>query len=308
MNQFKTLIMLAVMTALFMGVGLMLGGRMGMLLALVVAAGMNLFTYWNADKIVLRMHNARQVDARSAPEFYGLVERLAAKAQLPMPKVYIVDSPHPNAFATGRNPENAAVAATSGLLEILNRDEVEGVMAHELAHVRNRDTLIMTMTATIAGAISMLASYGYFFRGGGGRAGLAALVAVFLAPFAAMIVQMAISRTREYGADRGGAEISGKPGALASALAKLANGASRVHNPVVERNPAAAQLYIVPAVFGRARSLFSTHPDTGDRIARLNKMAAVTDGSDFGPGGTDDRLGGEGRRSGSALDPHGRGR
>ena len=307
MNQFKTLIMLAVMTALFMGVGLMLGGRAGMLLALVVAAGMNLFTYWNADKIVLRMHGAREVDARSAPEFYALVERLAAKAQLPMPKVYIVDSPHPNAFATGRNPENAAVAATSGLLEILNRDEVEGVMAHELAHVRNRDTLIMTMTATIAGAISMLASYGYFFRGGDGRAGLAALVAVFLAPFAAMIVQMAISRTREYGADRGGAEISGKPGALASALAKLANGASRIHNPVVERNPAAAQLYIVPAIFGRARSLFSTHPDTGDRIAELNKMAAVMDGPGLGPSDMDG-IGGISSRPGSALDPHGRGR
>lgn len=307
MNQFKTLIMLAVMTALFMGVGLMLGGRVGMLLALVVAAGMNLFTYWNADKIVLRMHGAREVDARSAPEFYALVERLAAKAQLPMPKVYIVDSPHPNAFATGRNPENAAVAATSGLLEILNRDEVEGVMAHELAHVRNRDTLIMTMTATIAGAISMLASYGYFFRGGDGRAGLAALVAVFLAPFAAMIVQMAISRTREYGADRGGAEISGKPGALASALAKLANGASRIHNPVVDRNPAAAQLYIVPAIFGRARSLFSTHPDTGDRIAELNKMAAVMDGPGLGPSDMDG-IEGISSRPGSALDPHGRGR
>ncbi|MEO1169403.1 MAG: zinc metalloprotease HtpX [Pseudomonadota bacterium] len=306
MNQFKTLIMLAVMTALFMGVGLMLGGRMGMIIALVVAAGMNLFTYWNADKIVLRMHNAREVDAQSAPEFYRLVEQLAAKAQLPMPKVYIVDSPHPNAFATGRNPENAAVAATSGLLEILNRDEVEGVMAHELAHVRNRDTLIMTMTATIAGAISMLASYGYFFRGGGGRAGLAALVAVFLAPFAAMIVQMAISRTREYGADRGGAEISGKPGALASALAKLANGASRIQNPVAERNPAAAQLYIVPALFGGARSLFSTHPDTGDRIAELNKMAAVMDGPGLGPNDSLDRLGGKSTGSGSALNPHGR--
>lgn len=313
MNQVKTLIMLAIMTALFMGVGLMLGGRAGMILALLVAAGMNLFTYWNADKIVLRMHGAREVDARSAPEFYGLVERLARNAGLPMPKVYIVDSPHPNAFATGRNPENAAVAATSGLLDILTRDEIEGVMAHELAHVRNRDTLIMTMTATIAGAISMLASYGYFFRGGNGRAGLAALVAVFLAPFAAMIVQMAISRTREYGADRGGAEISGKPGALASALAKLANGASKIHNPVVDRNPAAAQLYIVPALFGGARSLFSTHPDTGSRIAELEKMASVMNqgpapsslGVNRESGGA---LGRKPARRGSALDPHGRGR
>jgi len=307
-NQFKTLILLAVMTALCMGVGLMLGGRAGMLLALVVAAGMNLFTYWNADKIVLRMHNARQVDAWSAPEFYALVEQLAAQAQLPMPKVYIVDSPHPNAFATGRNPENAAVAATSGLLEILDRDEVEGVMAHELAHVRNRDTLIMTTTATIAGAISMLASYGYFLRGGGGRGGIVALVAVFLAPFAAMIVQMAISRTREYGADCGGAEISGKPGALASALAKLANGASKIHNPVADRNPAAAQLYIVPALFGVARSLFSTHPDTGDRIAELQKIAAVMESSGIVPGGSGERHGQQQAFSRSALNPHGRNR
>lgn len=189
MNQFKTLFMLAMMTALFMGVGLLLGGRMGMILAFLVAAGMNLIAYRNVGKIVLRMHNAREVNSSTASGVFGLVQQLALKARLPMPKVYIVDSPHPNAFATDRNPENAAVAATSGLLDILNRDEVEGVMAHELAHVRNRDTLIMTMTATIAG-----------------------LVAIFLAPFAAMIVQMAISRTREYGAGRGGAEISGKPG------------------------------------------------------------------------------------------------
>jgi heat shock protein HtpX len=303
MNQFKTLVMLAVMTALFMGVGLILGGRIGMILAFVVAAGMNLFTYWNADKIVLRMHSAREVDARTAPEFYAIVQRLALQAGLPMPKVYIVDSPHPNAFATGRNPENAAVAATSGLLEILTPDEVAGVMAHELAHVRNRDTLIMTMTATIAGAISMLASYGYFFRGSTRSAGIAGLAAVFLAPFAAMIVQMAISRTREFGADRGGAEISGNPRALATALDKLANGAARIHNPVVDRNPATAQLYIVPALFGRARTLFSTHPPTGDRIAELERMASVIDVG--GPGG---RIGRSAPRSGSALDPLGPGR
>lgn len=276
MNQLKTTMLLAAMTALFMGVGYMIGGSGGAVIALIFAAGMNLFTFWNADKIVLRMHDAREVDIRNCPEFVGLVQDLARRAGLPMPKVYIIDSPHPNAFATGRNPENAAVAATTGLLAILSRDEIEGVMAHELAHVRNRDTLIMTMTATIAGAISMLANFGLFFgHGNDNRQNmLATLAAVFLAPFAAMIVQMAISRTREYGADRGGAEISGKPWALASALAKLANGAARVPNPVAERNPAAAQLYIVPALTGRGDSLFSTHPDTGNRIAALNAIAA----------------------------------
>jgi len=275
MNGLKTTMLLAAMTALFMGVGYMIGGSSGAVIALLFAGGMNLFTFWNADKIVLRMHNAREVNIGNCPEFVGLVHGLARRAGLPMPKVYIIDSPHPNAFATGRNPENAAVAATTGLLAILDRDEIEGVMAHELTHVRNRDTLIMTMTATIAGAISMLANFGLFFGHGDNRQNmLATLAAVFLAPFAAMIVQMAISRTREYGADRGGAEISGKPWALASALAKLANGAARVPNPVVARNPAAAQLYIVPALSGRGDSLFSTHPDTANRIAALNAIAA----------------------------------
>ncbi len=307
MNQLKTVMLLAAMTALFMGIGLVLGGRGGMVLALVVATAMNFFSYWNADKIVLRMHKAREVDARTAPEFYGIVADLAARASLPMPRVYIVDSPHPNAFATGRNPRNAAVAATSGLLDILDRDEIAGVMAHELTHVRNRDTLIMTMTATIAGAISMLATFGYFFRGSGRSAGLAGLAAIIVAPFAAMIVQMAISRTREYGADRGGAEISGRPRALASALAKLANGAARVPNPVVERNPAAAQLYIVPALFGRGDSLFSTHPDTANRIAELEKMATVSDSGSSLPRRSGKALGPSPSRRGSALDPLGRG-
>lgn len=300
MNYVKTAMLLAAMTAIFMAVGLAIGGRAGMLLALVFAAGMNLFTYWNADKIVLRMHNARQVDARSAPEFYRIVEELARNAGMPMPKVYVIDTPHPNAFATGRNPENAAVAATAGLLQILDRDEIAGVMAHELAHVKNRDTLIMTMTATIAGAISMLATFGYFFRGDGRGAGLAGLAAIIIAPFAAMIVQMAISRTREYSADRGGAEISGKPRALASALAKLARGAQQVPNETVQRNPAAAQLYIVPAIFGRGDSLFSTHPDTGNRIAELEKMATVLE-----PGGGYEAVA-RPARGGSALDPFGR--
>lgn len=275
MNGLKTGMLLAALTALFMGLGYTFGGAGGAMIALVVAAGMNLFTFWNADKIVLKMHGAREVDARSAPEFHALVAQLAQRAGLPMPKTYIVDDPHPNAFATGRNPENAAVAATTGLLNMLDRDEIAGVMAHELAHVKNRDTLIMTMVATIAGAISMLANFGLFFRGGDGRGNMVAmLMAVIVAPFAAMIVQMAISRTREYGADKGGAEISGNPRALASALAKLSRGAQAVPNETAERAPALAQLYIVPALHGRGGdSLFSTHPDTGNRIAALEEIA-----------------------------------
>jgi heat shock protein HtpX len=275
MNGFKTTMLLAAMTALFMALGFTIGGSGGAIIALMVAAGMNLFTFWNADRIVLSMHGAREVDARQCPEFVGLVTDLARRANLPCPRVYVIDSPHPNAFATGRDPQHAAVAATTGLLGLLDRDEIEGVMAHELGHIRNRDTLIMTMTATIAGAISMLANFGLFFghreRDGGNV--LATILAVFVAPFAAMIVQMAISRHREYGADRAGAEISGKPHALASALAKLASGAAHVPNPVVERNPAAAALYIVPGAPRGSDSLFSTHPDTNNRIALLQEMA-----------------------------------
>jgi heat shock protein HtpX len=308
MNQFKTMLLLAALTALFMGLGYTFGGSGGAFIALAIAAGMNLFTYWNADKIVLRMHGAREVDAHSAPEFFRIVRQLSERANLPMPRVYVIDSPHPNAFATGRNPANAAVAATTGLLQILSRDEIAGVMAHELAHVRNRDTLIMTMTATIAGAISFLANFGLFFRGGGGDRGggnaLAMIAAVIVAPFAAMLVQLAISRTREYGADRSGAEICRNPRALASALAKLARGAAHVPNPVVERNPAAAALYIVPALGGRD-NLFSTHPDTGNRIAALEAMAEEMGGA----APTAEPMPAHGvprtRRSRSALDPLG---
>jgi len=285
--------LLAALTALFMGLGYMFGGSGGAMIALVMAAGMNLFTFWNADKIVLRMHHAREVDASSAPEFYGLVAELARRGSLPMPKVYVIDSPHPNAFATGRNPEHAAVAATTGLLSMLSRDEIAGVMAHELAHVRNRDTLIMTMVATIAGAISMIANFGLFFRGNGENSPspVAAILAVIVAPFAAMIVQMAISRTREFGADSAGAQICGNPLALASALAKISGAAQRIPNEVSERNPAAAQLYIVPT---HVSELFSTHPATERRIAALEEMA--------GSGGFT-RAGG-GRRP-SALSPNG---
>jgi heat shock protein HtpX len=270
MNSLRTAMLLAALTALFMGLGYTIGGSGGALVALAVAAAMNLFTFWNADKIVLRMHNAKQVDARSCPQLTGIVQQLAERAGLPMPRVYIIDSPHPNAFATGRNPANAAVAATTGMLALLDREEVAAVMAHELGHVRNRDTLIMTMTATLAGAISMLANFGFFFRGDG-RNPLAMLAAVFLAPFAAMLVQLALSRTREYGADRASAEICGNPRALASALAKLHPAAARIPNPVAMRNPAAASLYIVPGAGGD--SLFSTHPDTANRIAELEAMA-----------------------------------
>ena len=279
-SGFKTMMLLAALTALFMSVGFMIAGRGGAMLALVIASAMNLFTYWNSDKMVLRMHDAREV----GPEhpLYQMVAELVGRANLPMPKVYFVDSPNPNAFATGRNPENAAVAATAGLMAMLDRDEIEAVMAHELAHVANRDTLIMTMVATIAGAISMLGNFAFFFgRDSEGRPNpLVAIVAMVVAPFAAMIVQMAISRTREYGADKGGAEISGNPAALASALAKIAGPAAQIPNMASERNPAAAQLYIVPT---HLSDMFSTHPATEKRIAALQAMvpagAVARDGS-----------------------------
>lgn len=276
MNGFKTLVLLSALTALLMALGYTFGGGQGAIIAFVVAAGMNLFSYWNSDKIVLRMHDAREVDATTAPDFHALVAELANRAGLPMPKVYVIDSPHPNAFATGRDPEHAAVAATTGLLNMLTRDEVAGVMAHELGHVKNRDTLIMTIVATVAGAISMLANFGMFFRGNDNRGNaLATLLAVIVAPIAAMIVQMAISRTREFGADRAGAEISGNPMALASALAKISRGAQAIPNPVAEQMPAAAQLYIVPAHISQ---MFSTHPATERRIEALQDIAVEMGG------------------------------
>ena len=305
MSGFKTVMLLSAMTALFMALGYTLGGSGGAMIALLVAAGMNLFTFWNADKIVLSMHNAREVDAQSAPEYYGLVRDLAQRASLPMPRVYLIDQPHPNAFATGRNPEHAAVAATTGLLSMLTREEVAGVMAHELAHVKNRDTLIMTMVATIAGAISMLANFGLFFRGGNEENDhgniLATLMAVIVAPFAAMIVQMAISRTREYGADAAGAQISGNPRALASALAKISGKAEMIPNHVAERNPAAAQLYIVPV---HVSELFSTHPATEKRIAALEEMGVPAPSTI--PVSALNPVAAPPRRRSSALNPNGR--
>jgi len=278
MNQIKTFMLMAAMTALFIGAGFLLAGEAGMVIALLIACAMNLFAWWNSGSMVLRMYKARQVDRSSAPEFYGIVEQLAMKAGLPMPKVYIVDNPQPNAFATGRNPENAAVAATTGLLGNLTAEEIAGVIAHELAHVRNRDTLIMTITATLAGALTMLANFALFF--GGSRNNPLGIVGVLLmmvlAPLAAALVQMAISRTREYEADRIGAEISGRPLWLASALEKLELGSKRIDNRAAEEHPATAHMFIVNPLHAHSvDGLFRTHPRTADRIARLREMAGA---------------------------------
>jgi len=279
MNYFRTAILLAGLTALFMGVGYLIGGQAGALIALMVATAMNLFSYWNADKLVLSMHCAQEVDARTAPDLVHLVGELASRAVLPMPRVYLMDNPQPNAFATGRNPEHAAVAVTTGLLNMLSRDEVAGVIAHELAHVRNRDTLTMTITATIAGAISMLAQFGLFFGGGhrnnNGVGLIGTLAMVILAPIAAMLVQMAISRTREYSADNLGAHIAGGTDGLSSALVKISNAAHLVENDTAEQNPATAHLFIINPLSGhRMDNLFSTHPSTENRIAALRRLAA----------------------------------
>lgn len=278
MNIVRTAMLLAVMTALFMVVGYAIGGSGGMTIAFLIAAGMNLFSYWNADKMVLRMHRAVEVDESNAPEYYAIVREMARRANLPMPKAYLIDNPQPNAFATGRNPQNAAVAATTGLLDRLTPEEVAAVMAHELAHVEHRDTLTMTITATLAGAISMLGNFALFF--GGNRDNnnplgfVGVLLAVIVAPFAAMLVQMAISRTREYSADRRGAEIVGNPLWLASALQKIAQSAERIRNPAAEANPATAHLFIYNPLHGeRMDNLFSTHPNVENRITALQELA-----------------------------------
>ncbi|MFC7703298.1 zinc metalloprotease HtpX [Plastorhodobacter daqingensis] len=276
MGYTRTAILMAAMTALFMGVGLLIAGESGLIIALVVAGGMNLYALYNSDKAVLRMHNAREVDERSAPDLWRMVRDLARNAEMPMPKVFIIDTPQPNAFATGRNPENAAVAATTGLLQSLSREEIAGVMAHELAHIRNRDTLIMTITATFAGAISMLANFALFFGGSRDRPmGLAGTLAVMiLAPLAAALVQMAISRSREYEADRVGAEICRQPLWLASALGKIDAMAQRIDNNSAERNPATAHMFIINPLHAHAHDkLFSTHPNTANRIAALRQLA-----------------------------------
>jgi heat shock protein HtpX len=279
MNYVRTAILLAGLTALFMAIGYLLGGPGGALIAFLVAAVMNLMSYWNADSIVLTLHGAHEVDERTTPELIALVHHLTRNAGLPMPRVYVMDNPQPNAFATGRNPAHAAVAVSSGLLNMLAREEIAGVIAHELAHIRNRDTLTMTITATIAGAISMLAQFGLFFGGGtrdnnNGAGVFATLLMVILAPIAAILVQMAISRTREYAADELGARISGAPEALASALAKISNAASMIENESAERAPATAHLFIVNPLTHRGMdNLFSTHPSTENRIAALRRLA-----------------------------------
>jgi heat shock protein HtpX len=295
MNYFRTAMLLAGLTALFMGVGYLIGGQTGAMIALVIAAGMNLFSYWNSDRMVLSMHGAQEVDARTAPDLYRLVQDLAGRAQLPMPRVYLMDNPQPNAFATGRDPDHAAVAVTTGLMNALTREEVAGVVAHELAHIKNRDTLIMTITATIAGAISMLAQFGMFFTGNrdnnNGMGIIGTLAMVILAPIAAMIVQMAISRTREYAADNMGAHISEQPTALASALAKISNAAHQIPNEDAERNPATAHMFIINPLSGqRMDNLFSTHPATENRIAALNELAREMGQSGFRGDSTPDRF------------------
>jgi len=277
MNTMRTGLLLAGMTGLFLAVGYLIGGQGGMIMAFLFALAMNGWAYWNSDKMVLRMTNAEEVDATSAPEYYSMVQELARRADLPMPKVYIVRENQPNAFATGRNPENAAVAATTGLLQSLSKEELAGVMAHEIAHIKNRDTLTMTITATLAGAISMLANFALFF--GGRRSGplglIGMLALMILAPLGAMLVQMAISRTREYVADRSGAEICGNPLWLSSALAKISRAAGRIENEAAEANPATAHMFIINPLSGaRMDSLFSTHPAAANRIEALERLAA----------------------------------
>ncbi len=277
-NLLKTAVLMAAITALFMAIGSVLGGQQGMVIALVVALGMNFFSYWFSDKLVLKMYNAQPVDATSAPQFYRMVEELAQRAGLPMPKVYLIQEDAPNAFATGRNPANAAVAATTGILRVLSERELRGVMAHELAHVKHRDILISTVSATMAGAISMLANFAMFFggRGSDGRGAnpIAQIAVMLLAPLAASLIQMAISRAREFEADRGGAEISGDPQALASALQKIQRYAQGIPMEAAERHPETAQMMIMnPLSGGGLRGLFSTHPSTEERVARLMAMA-----------------------------------
>lgn len=273
MNIARTGLLLAALTALFLVVGYLLGGRGGAMIALLIALGTNVFAWWSSDKMVLRMHHARPVTRASAPELYGLVQELAQRAQLPMPAVYLIETDQPNAFATGRDPHHSAVAVTRGLMQSLSREELAGVIAHELAHIKNRDTLTMTIAATIAGAIGFLGQFAFFF--GGSRDGerpnpIAAILIMILAPLAASLVQMAISRTREYSADRLGAQICGQPRWLASALQRIEQAGSGRVMPTAEHNPASAHMFIInPLRMGGVDNLFRTHPATADRIQRL---------------------------------------
>jgi heat shock protein HtpX len=277
-NLMKTAILMAAITALFMAIGSVLGGQQGMMIALIVALAMNFFSYWFSDKLVLKMYNAQEVDETSAPQLVGMVRELAQKAQIPMPRVYLIREDAPNAFATGRNPSHAAVAATTGIMRVLSARELRGVMAHELSHVKHRDILISTISATMAGAISMLANFAMFFGGrdSEGRAHnpIVGLLVMILAPIAASLIQMAISRAREFEADRGGAAISGDPEALASALQKIQRYAQGIPMEAAERHPETAQMMIMnPLSGGGLRGLFSTHPSTEERVERLLAMA-----------------------------------
>lgn len=281
-NLFRTGLLIAALTALFMAVGYWVAGTQGMIIALLVAAAMNLFTYWSADRIVLSMYGAQEVDEIQAPGLWRIVRDLAGRAGLPMPRIYLIDSEQPNAFATGRNPQHAAVAVTSGLLRTLPEREVAGVLAHELAHVKHYDTLTMTITATLAGAIGVLANFLLLFGGSrdrernSGIGMIGGLVIMLLAPLAATLVQLAISRTREYAADQGGAELTGQPMWLAEALAHIHNSAVQIPNFKAEHNPATAHLFIINPLSGaHLGSLFSTHPPVEERIARLTAMAKV---------------------------------
>ncbi len=272
----KTAILMAAMTALFMAVGYALGGGGGIVIALGVAVAMNGYAYWNSDKAVLRMHNAQECNSQVHPDLQRMVHELADAADMPRPRVYVINEDQPNAFATGRNPENAAVAATTGLLRRMSREEVAAVMAHELAHIKNYDTLIMTITATFAGAVSMLANFAMFFGRGNGRNSnpIAMILVMILAPMAAAVVQMAISRSREYEADRVGAEICGNPLWLASALEKIQGFASRIDFDRAEQNPQTAHMFIInPLHVHKRDKLFSTHPNTENRIAALVGLA-----------------------------------
>jgi heat shock protein HtpX len=286
MNLFKTALLMSLMTGLFLVVGALIGGSIGMAVAFVIAAGMNLVAYWNSDRMLLSMYGARQVDASSAPELVHIVERLAAQARLPMPKVFIAENPQPNAFATGRSPEHAAVCVTSGLLAQVNNEELAGVVAHELGHVRNRDTLTMTITAVIAGAIGMLANFAFFMGGRRNPLGLVGVLLVtLLAPLTAMLVQSAISRSREYEADRAGAELTGRPLWLADALAQIDNSARKTLNAPADANPATAHMFIVNPLHGGMSGLFASHPPTAERIARLRAMVQAPDAGQAGPWG-----------------------
>jgi len=278
MNTLRTGLLMAALTGLFVAVGFLVGGGVGMIFAFLFATGTNLFAYWNSDRVLLSLFGARQVDASSTPELVHLVSQLAGQAGLPMPKVFIVENDQPNAFATGRNPEHAALCVTSGLLARVDEEELAGVLAHELGHIKHRDTLTMTITATIAGAVSMLANFAFFFGGFGGRRnnplGIVGILLVsLLAPIAAVLVQMAISRSREFEADRAGAEISGRPLWLASALQKIDRAAQAIDNGPAESNPATAHMFIVNPLHGNFSGLFASHPSTAERIARLRAMA-----------------------------------